>query len=137
MVVYFHSCVWIKFRGSEKKHFIKKKKVPTKKSYNPIKIAKGLFASFLLFVLCWLPYGLLILIDSNNELPAAAYMYSMTLAHLSPTLNPILYALTNSQIKNGYLNFFNLIFFRKKYKYAWFISQKNKKIMKDLINFKL
>jgi hypothetical protein len=96
----------------------RKKKVPTKKSHNPIKIAKGLFASFLLFVLCWLPYGLLILIDSNDELPAAAYMYSMTLAHLSPALTPILYALTNSQIKNGYINFFNLMFFRRKYKYA-------------------
>ena len=82
-----------------------------------IKITKGLFASCLMFIICALPYGLVLLIDVNNKLPRTAYMFPGLMLHLNSSLNPILYALTNSQIREGYYNLLFFLFNRKKYIY--------------------
>jgi hypothetical protein len=57
-----------------------------------LKIAKGLFASFMLFTICWLPYGLIVMTDHGDNYPPAVHAYSMAFAHLNSSLNPILYA---------------------------------------------
>jgi hypothetical protein len=59
-----------------------------------LRIAKGLFASFLLFTICWLPYGLVVMTDFGDHFPAAVHAYTMALAHLNSSLNPLLYALS-------------------------------------------
>jgi hypothetical protein len=57
-----------------------------------LKLAKGLFASFLLFTLCWLPYGLVVMTDFGDNFPPAVHAYSMAIAHFNSSLNPVLYA---------------------------------------------
>lgn len=82
------------------------------------RIAKGLFLSYFLFTICWMPYGLIVMIDFSDQLPRTAHMYPLLLAHLNSSLNPILYALTNSNFQRGYKNLFYCIFKRKKYTYS-------------------
>jgi hypothetical protein len=60
--------------------------------YMPVKLAKGLFASFILFTICWLPYGLVVIADFDDNLPGSVITYTMTIAHFNSTLNPVLYA---------------------------------------------
>ena len=72
-------------------------------------IAKGLFASFMLFALCWVPYGFIVLIDYEDRLPRSTVMFTMTIAHLNSTLNPLLYAIFNPSFRNGYINLFKAI----------------------------
>jgi hypothetical protein len=57
-----------------------------------LKIAKGLFASFMLFTLCWLPYGLVVMSDFGDHFPPAVHAYTMAIAHFNSSLNPVLYA---------------------------------------------
>ena len=75
-----------------------------------IRLAQGLFASFMLFTICWLPYGLIVMTDFQNKLPRSALMFTMTFAHLNSSLNPILYAIFNSSFRRGYAILFNKIF---------------------------
>lgn len=82
-----------------------------------LRMLKGLFSSCLLFIICHLPFGLVVLSDLDDTYPDVAYMYTMLLAHLGSTLNVLLYALTNSQIRIGYINFLNLCRCSKKYSY--------------------
>ncbi len=82
-----------------------------------LKLAKGLFASFLLFTICWfeffcsinffinnplkfsytnrLPYGLVVMIDFEDKFPPAVHAYTMAIAHFNSSLNPVLYAVAN------------------------------------------
>jgi hypothetical protein len=78
-----------------------------------IRIAKGLFASFMLFTLCWLPYGIIVMSDYHDQLPRTAHMFSMLLAHLNSSLNPLLYAIFNPGFQRGYLTFFRVLILRK------------------------
>lgn len=75
-----------------------------------IRIAKGLFASFMLFTLCWLPYGIIVMSDYRDKLPRTAHMFSMTVAHLNSALNPVLYGVFNPAFRRGYKLMFDLIF---------------------------
>ena len=75
-----------------------------------LRIAKGLFTSYIIFALCWLPYGLIVMTDFDNKLPRSAHMYSMLLAHLNSSLNPIVYAISNPLFQTGYKNLFKILF---------------------------
>ena len=92
------------------------------------KIAKGLFVSFMIFLVCWqetfpnfnillisrliwcyiifnferLPYGVIIMVNFGNRLPRSAVMYSMMLAHLNSAFNSILYGFYNPGFSTGY-----------------------------------
>jgi hypothetical protein len=75
-----------------------------------LRIAKGLFASFMLFALCWLPYGIIVMTDFPDRLPRTAHMFSMAIAHLNSAFNPLLYAIFNPAFQRGYKLFFQIIF---------------------------
>jgi hypothetical protein len=75
-----------------------------------LRLAKGLFAAFLLFTVCWLPYGLIVKVDFEDKLPRSAVMFTMAIAHLNSSLNPVLYGIFNSAFKRGYYNLFRMIF---------------------------
>ena len=72
---------------------------------NDIKLAKTLFIIFIVFCICWTPYGLLCLIDRYDVIRLEAYAVSILLAHISSTLNSILYAVTNKAFRDGYVMF--------------------------------
>lgn len=77
---------------------------------NSLRIAKGLFASFMLFFVCWMPYALIVLTDYSDKLPRQAVMFTMSIAHLNSSLNLILYAIFNPAFKRGYRVLFRRIF---------------------------
>ena len=74
-----------------------------------VRIAKGLFASFMMFALCWVPYGFIVMTDFEDKLPRSAIMFTMTIAHLNSALNPILYWIFNTNFRRGYINLFRKI----------------------------
>ena len=77
-----------------------------KKSLN---LAKGLFASFMLYTLCWMPYGLVVLINFYDQFPRSVMMFSMVLGHLNSSLNPIVYFIFNSAFRRGCVNLFKKV----------------------------
>ena len=69
-----------------------------------IRLAKSLFASFMLFAICWMPYGLVVMIDFQDKLPRSFIMFTMTLGHLNSSFNPIFYVVYNSAFRRGCVN---------------------------------
>lgn len=89
-------------------------KSKSKELNKSLKIAKGLFASFMLFTLCWLPYGMIVMTDFQDRLPRSAQEYSMLVAHLNSSLNPLLYAMFNPAFQRGYLKLLSCLFCRSR-----------------------
>lgn len=58
------------------------------------------------------------MIDFKDQMPRTVHMYPLLLAHVNSSLNPILYALTNSNFQRGYKNLFYWIFSSRKYLYS-------------------
>ena len=83
-----------------------------KKLKKSLKIAKGLFGSFLLFTICWLPYGVIVMVDFEDRLARTAHMFPIAIAHFNSTLNPIFYAVSNTKFKKGYRRVANLVLFK-------------------------
>ena len=71
-----------------------------------LRLAQGLFVSFMLFTVCWLPYGIIVMTDYSDRLPRTAVMFTMTFAHLNSSLNPILYGIYNPAFRAGYMVLF-------------------------------
>ncbi|GAU92524.1 hypothetical protein RvY_04595 [Ramazzottius varieornatus] len=67
-----------------------------------VKLAKTLFAAFLVFFLCWLPFALFVLAHQPKEIPGWMYVLAIIMAHGNSAVNPILYGLTNENFRNGY-----------------------------------
>ena len=60
-----------------------------------------------------MPYGVVVMSDFRDILPRTSHMFTMLLAHMNSSMNPILYALTNPAYQRGYKMLFSIIFFRK------------------------
>jgi hypothetical protein len=116
-VTYFYLKIFIKTAQVKKRakshDYFKQKKLN-----NSFKISKGLFASFFLCVASVLPYGLVIILDYEDTFPRSIHLYVMLFARINSVLNPILYATTNALFRDGFKNFFYLIFNKKKYHYS-------------------
>jgi len=107
LITYFYSKIYLKVRSVA---------INTADSNGPMRIIKGLFASCVLFIVCYLPYGFVVISDDGSY-PKEAHMFPMALLHLNSTLNPFLYFFTNTPIREGYKNFFNFLFRRSLYKF--------------------
>ena len=53
---------------------------------------------------------MIVMLDFQDKLPRSAHMFSMAIAHLNSSLNPLLYALTNPLFQKGYKVFIRKIF---------------------------
>lgn len=84
-----------------------------------LRIAKGLFAAFFLFSLCWVPFGFIVLTDYQDRLPRGTVMFTMTIAHLNSAFNPILYAISNTNFRTGYANMLRKIVGRQNAEHAF------------------
>ena len=93
-----------------KKKMIRNGSITRSRHRHSLRLAKGLFAAFMLFTVCWLPYGLIVMVDFEDKLPRSAIMFTMAIAHLNSSLNPVLYGIFNSAFKRGYYNLFRMIF---------------------------
>ena len=45
---------------------------------------------------------MIVMLDYADRLPRSAHMFSMVVAHLNSSMNPLLYALTNPLFQKGY-----------------------------------
>lgn len=57
-----------------------------------------------------LPYGMIVMTDYADKLPRTAHMFSMEIAHLNSSFNPVLYAIFNPAFQRGYMLVFRMIF---------------------------
>ncbi|CAF0992446.1 unnamed protein product [Brachionus calyciflorus] len=98
------------FAKNSRKKVMNLSKENKKKGFNKsVKLAKGLFCSFMLFTACWLPYGLIVMTDFHDRLSRAAHMFPIAIAHFNSTLNPIFFGISNRHFKNGYKKFISLV----------------------------
>ena len=85
-------------------------KAKSSSAIKSIRLAKSLFVSYMLFTVCWLPYGLVVMIDFEDKLPRSVIMFTMTLGHFNSSLNPIFYLIFNSDFRRGCVTFFSKVF---------------------------
>lgn len=65
-------------------------------------LAKTLFLIYAVFITCWAPYALLIVIDSEDTYPHELHVYVTMWAHLHPSLNWLIYYITNKNFADAY-----------------------------------
>ncbi|WAR32005.1 LOW QUALITY PROTEIN: MTR1A-like protein [Mya arenaria] len=71
-----------------------------------VQLAKTLFIIYAVFVTCWAPYALLIVVDTKDTFPHEVHIYITTFAHLHPSLNWVIYFCTNKQFAKAYREIF-------------------------------
>ena len=74
-----------------------------------LKLAKTLFVVFLVFCVCWAPYGSLLLLDMKDVVSKEYYVVAIKLAHTSSSVNPLVYAALNKNFMDGYKLFLRKI----------------------------
>ncbi|XP_045165615.2 melatonin receptor type 1B-A-like [Mercenaria mercenaria] len=70
-------------------------------------LAKTLFIIYVVFVTCWAPYALLVVVDSNNTFRHEIHVFITMFAHLHPSINWFIYYKTNKKFAAGYRSLFH------------------------------
>ena len=106
-------CIGIFFCYSRIYVFARKSKNKSKSlSLNKsIRLAKILFASFMLYTICWMPFGFVVLFDFDDKVPRSLVLYSVALGLLNSSLNPIIYSVFNSNFRKSCGIIFNKMCF--------------------------
>ncbi len=97
-----------------------------------LKFSIGLFSSILLFVITYVPFSIIVMIDHEDILPAAYHLYGFAFMRINSCLNPLLYGLTNTVFKKGYQNIYFLLFNRKEYSFS--IVKKEKQLLHERLH---
>ncbi|XP_041639778.1 G-protein coupled receptor 84-like [Cheilinus undulatus] len=66
------------------------------------RVTRMCFAVFLCFVVCFLPFILINIVDKQNRAPQVLHMVSANLTWLNSCINPILYVVMNRQFRQAY-----------------------------------
>jgi len=101
-----------------KKRALTKDFVTNKKVKLSLSFSKGMFASYFFFMIAFLPYGIIVILDFDNSLPRYIHMLGYIVIKFNSVLNSILYGTTCELFWKGYKNFLNLIFNKKEYSYS-------------------
>ena len=80
--------------------------ITSRSQRSSVHLAMTLFISFAVFVICWTPYALIVVIDMGDKQPLSVYLYILLLAHLHASLNSIVYGVTNRLFRQAYINIF-------------------------------
>ena len=65
-------------------------------------VAKTLFLVYAVFVTCWTPYALIMVIDANDTFPHEAHVIITAFAHLHPSFNWLIYLGTQKRFAKAY-----------------------------------
>ncbi|XP_077863871.1 LOW QUALITY PROTEIN: melanopsin-B-like [Saccoglossus kowalevskii] len=65
------------------------------------RLLKMIFAIFAVFILCWVPYGIVVLIDFQDRLSQTVHIIVWVIAHASAALDPVIYAVTNKRFQQS------------------------------------
>lgn len=66
------------------------------------RVTRMCFMVFLCFVLCFLPFSLITVLDKHNSAPHVLHMVCANLTSLNSCINPLLYAVMNRQFRQAY-----------------------------------
>lgn len=75
-----------------------------------LQLAKTLFIVFCVFLVCWSPYAIIVLIDLDDNWSKIVYVVVIQMAHTNSSLNSVFYAATNARFRQGYKKTLNVIF---------------------------
>ena len=79
------------------------KPASSEKSTKPrLQLAKTLFIIYAVFVTCWAPYALLIVVDVHDTFPHEVHVYITMFAHLHPSVNWLIYYFTQKKFAEAY-----------------------------------
>ena len=81
--------------------------INTRQFKRNIHLAKSLFVIYSVFITCWAPYALLIVIDSEDTFPHEVHLYITIFAHLHPSMNWLIYLVTNKKFADAYKRLIN------------------------------
>ena len=56
-----------------------------------LQVFKSMFIIYVVFIICWAPYALIMVIDINNTFSHEAHIYITAFAHLHPSINWLVY----------------------------------------------
>nr|XP_008101818.1 PREDICTED: G-protein coupled receptor 84 [Anolis carolinensis] len=66
------------------------------------RVTRMCFVVFLFFVICYIPFMLLNILDAKNRAPTVLHMIAANLTWLNSCINPVLYAAMNRQFREAY-----------------------------------
>ena len=66
-----------------------------------VRLAKTLFIIYAVFSVCWIPYALIIVIDTHDTYSHVSHVYITMWAHLHPSVNWLVYYLTNKKFSDA------------------------------------
>jgi len=130
LVAFFYFKIF-KTTYDAKKRALTQDFVTNKKVKLSLSFSKGMFASYFFFMIAFLPYGLLAIIDFDNRLPRYIHMLAYILVKFNSLLNSILYGTTCELFWKGYKNFLNLMFNKKEYSYSLIKKERLERIHKN------
>lgn len=95
---------------SPKAKIIKIKKM-SKKKCREVELAFNLLTVVLIFVLCWLPYCVTMLVTTFTDITVSAPVWTVVLFFglLNSCCNPIIYGVINRGLRRGYQKFFRSV----------------------------
>ena len=93
------------FVRSHKKRMRQQKVYGNKKALKGFRLAKTLFIIYAVFVTCWTPYALVIVVDTKDDFPYESHLIITVFAHLHPSINWIVYYITNKRFAASYREF--------------------------------
>jgi len=70
-------------------------------------LAKTLGLIYVVFITCWSPYALVLIIDTTDSFPHELHVFCTMFAHLHPSLNWLIYYLTNKKFCQAYKEIFS------------------------------
>ena len=65
-------------------------------------LARTLFIIYAIFSVCWIPYALLIVVDTRDTFPHEVHVYITAWAHLHPSINWLVYYFTNTKFQSAF-----------------------------------
>ncbi|XP_046363508.2 melatonin receptor type 1B-B-like [Haliotis rufescens] len=72
------------------------------------KLAKTLFIIYIVFSVCWIPYALLIVLDSRDTFQHELHVFIVVFAHLHPSINWLVYYATNRKFHSAFIEILGL-----------------------------
>ncbi|OWF44003.1 melatonin receptor type 1B-B-like [Mizuhopecten yessoensis] len=60
-------------------------------------LARTIFVVYAVFSICWIPFAILMVVDTHNTFAHAVHLYITVFAHLHPSLNWLVYYATNKK----------------------------------------
>ena len=104
------------FVREHRKKVLKKKQevishiVPSNPKKTRPQLAKTFMLIYAVFITCWAPYALTIVLDIQDSFPYEVHLYITIFAHLHPSVNWLIYYFTHRKISQAYCK---LLGFRK------------------------